>query len=148
MSYMTDTGRSAALLNYAYAGSSAPTINGVYNLRLMSAQATGNGNVNGTNGTELANGNGYTSLGNSMNPSGYAFNTFSSTTATATNINAVTWNSITGSWSTVVAIEIWDNTSPTKLRWMQGQITNITGVASGDVVEFPAGSITANAAAW
>lgn len=145
MTYMTDTGRSAALLNFVFDGASAPTITQPYHLRLMTAMGSGNGNVNGSNGTELS-ASGYTAGGSTLGASA-PFGSFSSSTATSSNANSVSW-SATGTWSTVVGVEIWD-TAGTPLRWNQGVLTsNITGVVNGDTVQFAASSITLNAAGW
>lgn len=144
MPYMTDTGRAAGLLNYAYDGASAPVITQPYFLRLMTTMGSGNGNVNGSNGTELS-ASGYTALGSTLgtNP----FGSFSSATATATNVNSVSWNA-TGTWSTVTGVEIWDSAA-TKLRWNQGTVTSpISGVVNGDTVQFASASVTLNAGAW
>ena len=141
---MTDTGRAAALLNYVFDGASAPTITQPYMLRLMTAAGSGNGNVNGNNGTQLT-ASGYTAGGSTMgtNP----FGSFSTTTVTATNVNAVSW-SATGTWSTVSGVEIWDSAG-TPLRWCQGALTSsITGVVNGDTVQFASSSITLNASGW
>jgi hypothetical protein len=145
MTYMTDTGRSAALLNYALDGAAAPTITQPYFLRLMTAMGGGNGNVNGTNGTELS-ASGYTALGSTLGASA-PFGAFSTATATASNANVVSWNA-TGTWSTVVGVEIWDSAA-TKLRWFQGTLTSsITGVVNGDTVQFAASSVSLNAGGW
>ena len=145
MPYMTDTGRSAALLNYVFDGASAPAITQPYMLRLMTAMGSGNGNVNGTNGTQLS-ASGYTAGGSTLGASA-PFGSFPSSTATQTNANAVSWNA-TGTWTTVVGIEIWDSAG-TPLRWNQGTLTsNITGVVNGDTVQFSSGAISLNAAGW
>lgn len=145
MTYMTDTGRAAAYLNHALNGASAPTITQPYKLRLMTAMGTGNGNVNGTNGTELS-ASGYTAGGSTLGASS-PFGSFSTTSPSQSNANAVSWNA-TGTWTTVVGIEIWDSAG-TPLRWFQGPVTsNITGVVNGDTVQFAAGSITLNASGW
>ena len=107
MTYMTDTGRSAALLNYAISGGAAATATQPLMLRLMTTQATGNGNVNGTNGTEMTTEYGYTALGSTLGAS-VPFGTFPASTATQTNANAVSW-SATGTWPAIPAIEIWDS---------------------------------------
>ena len=121
-------------------GGSAFTFTPPYKLRLMTAQGS-----NTSNGTESTSGNcpGYTAGGSSFGSS--AFGTPSG--GQQSNNNAVSW-SATGSWSTVVAIEVWDSAG-TPLRRLQGALTsNITGVANGDTVQFAVGSITVNASAW
>jgi hypothetical protein len=151
MTYMTDTGRAATFLNFALSSGSIMTITGPYFLRLMTTQATGNGNVNGTNGTEATSSNcpGYTALGSSLGSSNpFGSLPFSTTAPSASNVNAVPW-SATGTWSTITSIEIWDSTSGTKLRWFQGALTaSITGVVNGDTVQFASGAISLNAAGW
>ena len=121
-------------------GGSAFTFTPPYKLRLMTAQGS-----NTSNGTESTSGNcpGYTAGGSSFGSS--AVGTPSG--RQQSNNNAVSW-SATGSWSTVVAIEVWDSAG-TPLRRLQGALTsNITGVANGDTVQFAVGSITINASAW
>src|SRR5712691_2546477 len=119
-------------------GGSAFTITPPYRLRLMTTPGS-----NTSNGTELANGAGYTTGGASMGSS--AFGTPSG--GVQTNNNGVSW-SVTGSWSTVTAIEIWDSAS-TPLRWLQGALTSqIQGAANGDTVQFAAASISISGAAW
>jgi hypothetical protein len=148
---MTDTRAISQTVNYWYSNSgTAPTTPTVpFHLRLMTALGSGNGNVNGSNGTEATSGNcpGYTAGGNTLgaNPT---FTTMSeSSPAAISNENAVSW-SATGSWSTIVGVEIWD-TAGTPVRWMQGAVTsNITGVSNGDTVNFAIGSITADPTAW
>jgi hypothetical protein len=151
MTYMTDTGRVATFLNFALSSGSIMTITGPYFLRLMTTAATGNGNVNGTNGTEATSGTcpGYTAGGSTLGASNpFGSLPFSSTAPTASNANAVTW-SATGTWSSIPAIEIWDSTTGTKLRWFQGLLTaSITGVVNGDTVSFAIGSISLNATGW
>jgi len=147
MTYMTDTGRIAAVFNFWFAGGSAPSAPGYpFKLRLMTAMGAGNGNVAGSNGTELTGATGYTATGSSLGASSPTFGTFSSASPSAvTNSNSVSW-SAGSTWTTVVGIEIWDNTPN---RYLQGTTTsNITGVVNGDTVQFAAGSISANPSAW
>jgi hypothetical protein len=95
-------------------------------------------------GTESTSGNcpGYTALGNTMGSPSFS----SPSSGAASNANAVSWNA-TGSWSTIVAVEIWD-TSGTPVRILWGTITNITGVANADTVQFAAAAVSASAATW
>lgn len=150
MTNMTDTGRTAVVFNFWFAaGSTPPAITTPYHLRLMTAMGSGAGNTNAANGTELTGASGYTTLGAAMGTGAAAtFTTFSPTSpAAVTNINAVSW-SATGTWSTVLGIEVWD-TAGTPLRYLQGTTTSsITGVVNGDTVQFAAGSISANPTAW
>ncbi|HMG62882.1 MAG TPA: hypothetical protein VK599_08040 [Streptosporangiaceae bacterium] len=152
MASMTDQGRTNTFLNFVFGTGSIMTITAPYHLRLMSAMsATGNGNTSGANGTELTSGNspGYTALGNTMGSSP-TFATFTAG-ASAGNTNAVTWTA-TGTWTGGVAgIEVWDTTSGTPLRWLQGVLsTGISAsvVVNGDTVSFASNSITVNAGAW
>lgn len=145
MTYMTDTGRTAAFLNYALDGASAPTITQPYMLRLTTAAGSGNGNVNGSNGTQLS-GSGYTAGGSTLGSSA-PFGSFSATAPSGSNANSVTWNA-TGTWTTVTGIEIWDSAG-TALRWFQGPVTSpISGVVNGDSVQFGASAVTLNSQAW
>jgi len=121
-------------------GGSAFTITPPFHLRLMSTQGS-----NTANGTEQANGNGYTTGGTSLGT------TFAGTVASGafSNANSASWTA-TGTWSpaTQTSIEIWD-TAGTPVRYLQGALTsNITGVANGDTVTFAVGAITVSAAAW
>ena len=118
-------------------GGSAFIITPPYFLRLMSAAGS-----NTVNGTELTTTGGYTAGGSTLGatfcaaPSG----------GIMSNSNAVSWTA-TGTWATVNAIEVWDSAG-TKLRWLQGTITPITGVVNGDTVSFAVGSCTVNASQW
>src|SRR6266705_4814739 len=143
MANMTDQNRVNAILQALFTssttftvtpgtgGGSAFIITPPYKLRLMSAQGS-----NTSYGTELATTGGYTAGGASLGttfcaaPSG----------GTQSNSNLVSW-SATGTWATVVAIEIWDSAG-TPLRWLQGSITSITGVVNGDTVQFAVASLT------
>lgn len=149
MANMTDQNRVNVLLQALFTASTTATftpgtgggsafiMTPPYKLRLMSAQGS-----NTANGTELTTTGGYTAGGSSLGttfcaaPSG----------GIMTNSNAVSW-SATGTWATVVAIEIWDSAG-TPLRWLQGAITSITGVVNGDTVSFAVGSISINASQW
>lgn len=150
MANMTDQGRTNTFLNFAFASGSIMTIVPPYNLRLMSAMGTGNGNTSGANGTELTSGNspGYTALGKSLGSSP----TFASFTAGAStgNSNAVTWTA-TGTWTAgVLGIEVWDSAG-TPLRWLQGVLSTSIGasvVVNADTVSFSASSIVPNASSW
>lgn len=119
-------------------GGSAFTITPPYKLRLMTA--TGSNTANGTE----ASGNGYTSAGNSMGSS--AFGTPSG--GVSTNNNAVSYTASGGNLggAAIVGIEIWDSAA-TPLRYLQGSITSVT-VATGNTLNFAAGSITADASQW
>jgi hypothetical protein len=148
MPYMTDTGRIASIVNYWFANASAPpAFTTPFNLRLMTAMGAGNGNVSGSNGTEMPTEYGYTLLGSTMG-SNPTFSTFSNTSpAAVVNNTAITW-AATGTWPSIPGCEIWDNTA-TKLRYMQGTVTSaITGVVNGDSVQFAAGAISANFSGW
>ena len=152
MANMTDQTRANAIIQALFtssttftitpgtSGGSAFTMTPPLKIRLMTAQGT-----NTSNGTESTSGNcpGYTAGGSSFGSS--AFGTPSG--GQQSNNNAVSW-SATGSWSTVVAIEVWDSAG-TPLRRLQGALTsNISGVANGDTVQFAVGSITIYASAW
>lgn len=146
MASMTDRTRAAAILQALYSssttftitpgtsGGSAFTITPPFKLRLMTAQGS-----NTSNGTEATSGNcpGYTAGGVSLGSS--AFGTPSA--GVSTNNNSASW-SVTGTWSTIPSIEIWDSAA-TPLRWLQGALTSsITGAANGDTVQFAAASIS------
>ncbi len=149
MASMTDNARVNALLQGLFTASTTATwtcgtggggpivITPPFHLRLMATVGS-----DSSNGVELSTGNGYTALGASLGttfcaaPSG----------GVQTNSNQVSW-SASGTWATVNGIEIWD-TAGTPLRWLQGAITAITGVVSGDTVQFAVSSISINASAW
>ena len=117
-------------------GGSPLIITPPYFLRLMSAVGS-----NTVNGTELPTASGYTAGGSTLGTTFCA----APTAGVSSNSNAVSWTA-TGTWATVVGIEIWDHAG-TALRWLQGSITSITGVVNGDTVQFAIGSLTVNAVA-
>ena len=119
-------------------GGSAFTITPPFKLRLMTTAGS-----NTANGTE-ASGNGYTTGGTSMGSS--AFGTPSG--GVSTNNNAVSYTASGGNLGggAILGIEIWD-TAATPLRYLQGTITSVT-VATGNTLNFAAGSITADASQW
>ena len=154
MANMTDQGRINWFLQAVFTTSAATTtftpgtgggspivITTPYHLRLMTAQGS---NTAGSNGTEMGTGQGYTALGQTLGTTFCA----APSAGTMSNSNSVTW-AATGTWaSAITSIEIWD-TAGTPLRWLQGALTSsITGVVSGDSVQFAAASITINASAW
>jgi hypothetical protein len=119
-------------------GGSALVLTPPYKLRLMS----GTPPTNTVNGTELTTFGGYTSGGASMTTT--AFN--APVNGVATNAALISW-SATNTWATVTAIEIWDSAA-SPLRWLQGAITNITGVVNGDTVQFAIASISIDSSQW
>ena len=150
MPYMTDTGFTAAFINYLYSGATntMTALTTPLHLRLMTALGAGNGNVHSSNGTEATSGNcpGYSAGGATMGAT--AFSTFNSTSPAAiTNNNSVTWTA-TGTWTTIVGVEIW-NTNGSPSRQAQGATTsNITGVSNGDTVQFAAASVSLDPTSW
>jgi hypothetical protein len=119
-------------------GGSAFAVTPPFHLRLMTAQGS-----NTSNGTELTGASGYTAGGSTLGTTFCA----APSAGTQSNSNSVSW-SATGTWTTVTAIEVWD-TAGTPLRWLQGALaSNITGVVSGDTVQFAAAAVTINAASW
>lgn len=119
-------------------GGSAFTITPPFKLRLMTTAGS-----NTANGTE-ASGNGYTTGGTSLGSS--AFGTPSG--GVSTNNNAVSFTASGGNLGggAILGVEIWD-TAATPLRYLQGTITSVT-VATGNTLNFAAGSITADASQW
>jgi len=137
MPNMTDQARVAAIVNAILAGAASPAWPTGLRLRLMTAQGS-----NTTNGTEAtaANCPGYT-------PGGVAITFGSNSAGTSTSTNTQTWTA-TAAWATIAAGEVWD-IAATALRWLQGALSaNISGVSTGDTIQFPPGAVTANAAAW
>jgi hypothetical protein len=119
-------------------GGTTQTVTVPFHLRLYSVIGSET-----SSGTELTTSNGYTAGGSSLGT------VFAGTVSGGqfSNANAVSW-SATGSWTTAVAVEIWD-TSGTPVRHLWGALTaNISGVANGDTVQFAAASITVNASTW
>jgi hypothetical protein len=119
-------------------GGSAFTITPPYKLRLMTTAGS-----NTANGTE-ASGNGYPAAGTSMGSSAFG----APSGGVATNSNAVSYTASGGNLGggAIVGIEVWD-TAATPLRYLQGTITSVT-VATGNTLNFAAGSITADASQW
>ena len=119
-------------------GGSAFTVTPPFKLRLMTA--TGSNTANGTE----ASGNGYTTGGTSMGATAFG----APSGGVSTNSNAVSYTASGGNLggAAIVGIEIWD-TAATPLRYLQGSITSVT-VATGNTLNFAAGSITADASQW
>jgi hypothetical protein len=139
MASMTDRNRVGKIMNAILNGGSAsldawPT---ALHIRLLTANGS-----NTSNGTEATGVNcpGYTAGGTAI--------TFgASSSGVSASSNAPSWTS-SGSWSTVTGCEVWD-TAGTPLRWLQGALSaSITGVGSGDTVQFATGAVTADASAW
>lgn len=119
-------------------GGTTVTVHVPFNLRLYSVIGTET-----SSGTELTTSNGYTAGGSSLGT------VFAGTVSGGqfSNANSVSWTA-TGSWTTAVAIEVWDTTG-TPVRYLWGALSaNITGVSSGDTVQFAASSVTVNASTW
>ena len=119
-------------------GGSAFTVTPPFKLRLMTA--TGSNTANGTE----ASGNGYTTGGTSMGATAFG----APSGGVSTNSNAVSYTASGGNLggAAIVGIEIWD-TAGTPLRYLQGSITSVT-VATGNTLNFAAGSISADASQW
>lgn len=120
-------------------GGTTQTVTVPFHLRLYTV--AGSETASGTEAT-AGTAPGYTAGGSTLG------SVFAGTVASGafTNANAVSW-SATGTWSNIVAVEVWD-TAATALRYLWGTITAITGVANGDTVQFAAGSISVSAATW
>lgn len=116
-------------------GGTTITITLPFKLRLMATAGT-----EAATGTELSGATGYTAGGSSLG------SVFAGTVATGTftNANSVSWTA-GSSWSTVNGVEVFDST-PTRHLW--GTVSAISGITTGDTVQFPAASITANASNW
>lgn len=137
MASMTDQTRVNSILGWILNAGSMPTQPSGFKLKLMTAQGS-----NTADGTEATSSNcpGYTTGGVTI-----TFATVA-TGASASN-DAQSWTA-SGSWTTITACEIWD-TSGTSLRWFQGALTSsITGVSSGDTVQFASGAVTVSGATW
>jgi hypothetical protein len=120
-------------------GGSAKTVTPPFLIALMTTAGS-----NTANGTELANGSGYTNLaGGGKSLGSPAFGTPAA--GVISNSNSVSWTATAG-WSAVLAIEIWDSAA-TKLRYLQGTITSVT-LANGNTLQFAAASITADGSQW
>jgi hypothetical protein len=119
-------------------GGSAFTVTPPFKLRLMTVQGSDT-----ANGTEAV-GNGYTAGGTTMGATAFG----APSGGVSTNSNAVSFTASGGNLGggAIVAIEIWD-TAGTPLRYLQGSITSVT-VATGNTLNFAAGSISADASAW
>ena len=137
MTGMTDRARVASIMDAILHGSSAPTFPTGLKLRLLTANGSNTGN-----GTEATSGNcpGYTATGVTI--------TFgASASGVSASSDTPSWTA-SGSWTTVTGCEVWD-IAGTPLRWLQGALSaSITGVGSGDTVQFATGAVTADASAW
>jgi len=145
--YMTDTGRTNSILTYFLnLSGSLPTQPTGLRLRLIKTQGAGNGNVNGSNGTELTSGNdpGYTA------PSTVAITFGAASSAVCTSTNQQQWTA-TGTWTDGVAgAEIWD-IAGTPLRWFGGALStaiSASTVINGDTVTFASGAVSVSGVAW
>lgn len=150
---MTDSARVNAIMQALFSctatgGSLTPGLSGgsgfaitpPYRLRLMTT--AGSNTVNGTEATG-SNCPGYTAGGSSLGTQFCA----APSAGIQSNANSVTWT-VTGTWTTVNGIEVWDNAG-TPLRWLQGGLASpLTGVVNGDSVVFAAGAVSLNASGW
>lgn len=137
MASMTDRTRVASIMDAILHGGSAPTYPTALKLRLMTANGSNTGN-----GTEATSGNcpGYTAGGVTITFGANALGVSASS-------DTPSWTA-SGSWSTVPGCEVWD-IAGTPLRWFQGALSaSITGVGSGDTVQFASAAVTADASAW
>lgn len=137
MASMTDQTRVNSILGWFLHGGSLPTQPSALTFRLMTAIGS-----NTSNGTEATSGNcpGYTAGGVTI-----TFGAASSGVCTSTDSQS--WTA-SGSWSTITSCEVWD-TAGSPLRWLQGVLSaSITGVSSGDTVQFATAAVTASGAAW
>lgn len=121
------------------------TVTPPFLLALMTTAGTDTGN--GTEAT-TSNSPGYHTLAaGGGSPATVAF-TCSASVLTSSSAQSYT---ATGTWtSSIAGIEIWDSAA-TKLRYLQSgnsTFNAITGIASGDTVQFPAGSITYDGTGW
>lgn len=135
---MTDRTWAASLMDFTLHNSAAPTApTSPLHLRLMTANGSST-----ASGTELS-ATGYTAGGATMGTPSFGANA----SGVSSSANSVSWTA-GSSWTTVVGVEIWDTAgTPKRLLW--GALTaNITGVVSGDTVQFAAAAITADASAW
>jgi len=124
-------------MDFTLHGSAAPTgPTQPLHLRLLTANGS-----NTSNGTELS-ATGYTAGGASMGSPAFG----ASSSGVSASGADVSWTA-GATWSTITGVEIWD-TAGTPVRLLQGSITSITGVGSGDTVKFSAGAVTADASAW
>lgn len=124
-------------------GGSAKVVTPPFNLALMTVVGSDT-----ANGTEATTGNcpGYTPL--SASPKTISFSV-SASVVTSSSAQSYT---ATGSWTTIAGIEIWDNAA-TKLRYLQSAysgstFSSITGIASGDTVQFPSTAISYDGTGW
>lgn len=119
-------------------GGTAQTVTPPFMLRLT----TGSVPTNTADGTQLT-GTGYTAGGASLG------SPFASAPAAGkfSNANPVSWT-VQSNWTTVTGIEIWDSATAA-VRYLFGALaTPISGVGSGDTIQFSAGSITVDASLW
>lgn len=140
MAAMTDRTLVGKIMNY-YLNAGAALTQPTQPLHLRLMTATGSNTANGTEAT-AGNCAGYTAGGASMGSPSFGANS----AGVSSSANTVSWTA-SGSWATITGVEVWD-TAGTPVRLLQGSITSITGVASGDTVSFAAASVTADASSW
>jgi hypothetical protein len=138
MASMTDRTWAASLADFTLHNIAAPTApTSPLHLRLMTTQGS-----NTSAGTELS-ATGYTALGASMGTPSFG----ASSSGVSSSANAVSWTA-GGTWTTVTSVEVWD-TAGTPKRLLQGALSaNITGVVSGDTVQFASAAVTADVSQW
>lgn len=138
MANMTDRTWAGSLMDFTLHNVAAPTApTSPLHLRLMTTQGS-----NTSNGTELS-ATGYTAGGSTMGTPSFGANS----SGVSSSANSVSWTA-GGTWTTVTSVEVWD-TAGTPKRLLQGALTaNITGVVSGDTVQFAAAAVTADASQW
>jgi hypothetical protein len=134
---MMDQARVASVMNNILEGGSFSAWPTALHLRLLTAIGS-----NTSAGTEATSGNcpGYTAGGTAI--------TFgANSSGISASSSAPSWTA-TGGWATITSIEVWD-TAGTALRWFEGALSaSITGVSTGDTVQFAIGAVTLSAAAW
>jgi hypothetical protein len=108
------------------------------------ARLMGTAGSDTANGTELSASTGYTAGGTTMGTTAFSYSA-----GVISSANAVSWTA-GGTWGTVNGLEIWDSAG-TPLRYLQtgnSTFSAITGITTGDTVQFPAASITYDGTAW
>lgn len=134
---MTDRTRVASIMDAILHGAAAPTFPTALHLRLMTVVGS-----NTTNGTEATASNcpGYTA-------GGVVVTFGANATGVSSSSDTPSWTA-TGAWATIPGLEVWD-IATTALRWLQGALTaNVTGVSTGDTVQFAAAAVTADGSGW
>lgn len=145
-----DATRSKAILAASVGQAAFPTFTDTTHAYLKLCTGTSAGSPSANTGTEITPGGSYTSPGISFSPSttGFGSATYSGGGTDSAGTASITTNTIITQANmpaaTVNQVELWDNTSGSKLRWWWGDLSATVTTNLGDTLSFASGNITAS----